>query len=262
MTFDALILAGSRGGLDPVAAHAGVSDKALVEIGGRTMLARVVDALRAAGVRNIHISYSSAAVRDHAEALGASAIRGAAGPSASAREAFATIGAPLLVTTADHALLRPEWIDAFLNSLPPADVVAMLASRESVERDAPPTRRTWLQFADGDWSGCNLFWLGAPRADAALALWSQVERDRKRPWRIVRRLGPMLLLRYLLGCLTLAEALDALGQRAGVTARFVASPSGLAAVDVDKVADLDLVRSLVTACSASPSEQSALPAAG
>ncbi|MFT3967415.1 MAG: nucleotidyltransferase family protein [Sphingobium sp.] len=262
MTFDALILAGSRGGGDPVALHAGVADKALVEIGGRTMLARVVEALRAAGARRIHVSYTGEAVRCHAEAFGTIPVKGAAGPSASTAEAFALTGAPLLVTTADHALLRPEWVRAFIAALPPADVVAMLAHRDAVERDAPPTRRTWLRFADGDWSGCNLFWLGTPRADAALRLWREVERDRKQPWRIVRRLGPGLLLRYALGRLTLAQALDALGRKAGVTARFVASPSGLAAVDVDKVEDLALVTALLNPDSASSSAPSGLPAAG
>ncbi|MET0366202.1 MAG: NTP transferase domain-containing protein, partial [Sphingobium sp.] len=68
MTFNALILAGSRGDDDPVAVHAGVADKALVEIGGRTMLVRVVEALRAAGAAKIYVSYSSEAVRSHAEA--------------------------------------------------------------------------------------------------------------------------------------------------------------------------------------------------
>ena len=262
MSFAALILAGSRGGDDPVARHAGVADKALVEIGGRSMLARVTEAVRAAGAQSIHVSYTSEAVRRHAEALGTIPIQGAAGPSASTAEAFARIGAPLLVTTADHALLRPEWITAFLDGLPAADVVAMLADRAVVERDAPPTRRTWLRFADGDWSGCNLFWLATPRADSAIRLWSEVERDRKQPWRIVRRLGPMLLLRYVLGRLTLGQALDVLGRRAGVTARFVASPFGLAAVDVDKVEDLDLVRGLLTADSASSSAPSAPPQGG
>ena len=44
MTFNALILAGSRGGSDPLADYAGVADKAMIEIGGRTMLARVAAA--------------------------------------------------------------------------------------------------------------------------------------------------------------------------------------------------------------------------
>ena len=56
MSFHALVLAGSRGGVDPVADYAGVSDKALIRIGGATMLERVVVALRAAGAERIAVS--------------------------------------------------------------------------------------------------------------------------------------------------------------------------------------------------------------
>lgn len=245
MTFDALVLAGSRGGTDPVASYAGVADKAMIVIGGGTMLAHVVETLRAAGAKRIMVAASSDAVRAHARDLGTEVIAAADGPSASAALGLARIGAPLLVTTADHALLRPEWIEGFLADTPDdADVVALLARREAIECAAPETRRTYLRFADGDWSGCNLFWLATPRAAAAIALWQLVERDRKRPWRIVRRLGPVLLLRYLAGRLTLTEALVRLGGVAGCRVRVVESDFGLAAIDVDKPDDLDLVRRL------------------
>jgi GTP:adenosylcobinamide-phosphate guanylyltransferase len=246
VSFNAVVLAGSRGGVDPVASYAAVTDKALIEVAGRTMLARVTDALRGAGAARILVVHSSDAVRDHALALGAEAMPGKAGPSASAAAAFDVLGAPLLVTTADHALLRPEWITAFLAAVPTdADVAALLARRDVVEVAVPDTRRTWLRFADGEWSGCNLFHLATPRAAAAMTLWQEVERDRKRPWRIVRRLGPGLLVRYVLGRLTLAEALARVGALAGVRAAMVPSPYGLAAVDVDKPGDLELVRRLL-----------------
>lgn len=245
MTFNALVLAGSRGGADPLAAYAGVADKALIEIAGRTMLSRVVAALRGAGAARIMVAWSSPAVRDHALSLGVEAIAAASGPSASAALGLERLGAPLLVTTADHALLRPEWIAAFLAAVPPqADVAVLLARRDVVEAAVPETRRTYLRFSDGGWSGCNLFWLATPDAAAAIALWREVEDDRKRPWRIVRRLGPLLLLRYLAGRLSLAAALTRIGALAGVRAAMVPSPFGLAAVDVDKPADLDLVRRL------------------
>ncbi|SDA24518.1 NTP transferase domain-containing protein [Sphingomonas sp. NFR15] len=246
MSFNALILAGSRGGIDPVAAYAGVAHKALIDIGGRTMLARVVDAVRAAGAARILVSTADEAVRREALTLGAEPTAAEAGPSASAKRGLALAGAPLLLTTADHALLRAEWITTFLDAVPDdADIAALLARRETIERDAPATRRTYLRFADGDWSGCNLFWLATPAANLALDLWQQVERDRKRPWRIVRRLGVMPLVRYATGRLTLARALADIGGRVGVRARMAESPFGLAAVDVDKPADLDLVRGLI-----------------
>lgn len=248
MTFNALVLAGSRGGGDPLAAYTGVADKALIEIAGRTMLSRVVAALRGAGAARIMVAWSSPAVRDHALSLDVEAIAAAGGPSASAALGLERLGAPLLVTTADHALLQPEWIAAFLAAVPPqADIAVLLARRDVVEAAVPETRRTYLRFSDGGWSGCNLFWLATPNAAAAITLWREVEDDRKRPWRIVRRLGPVLLLRYLAGRLSLAAALAHIGALAGVRAAMVPSPFGLAAVDVDKPADLDLVRGLVEA---------------
>jgi GTP:adenosylcobinamide-phosphate guanylyltransferase len=246
MAFHALVLAGSRGGADPVADYAGVPAKALIEIGGKTMLARVVGALRTAGATRIGVSVTDPAVAAHAATLGVEVLPAEAGPSASARSGLVALGTPLLVTTADHALLEPEWITHFLTATPAGtDVTALLAHRDTIEAAVPETQRTYLRFADGGWSGCNLFYLATPKANAALDLWSQVEADRKRPWRIVRRLGTGTLLRYLVGRLTLDQALVRLGAAAGISARAVASPFGLAAVDVDKPADLDLVRRLI-----------------
>ncbi|UVO50486.1 nucleotidyltransferase family protein [Sphingomonas sp. SUN019] len=251
--FTALILAGSRGGVDPVAAYAGVSHKALVVLEGETLLTRVAHTLTLAGATRIVVSTNDTAVRDHAVALGAEAIASAEGPSLSVRNAIEALGTPLLVTTADHALLQPEWIRRFRSDLPPAmDVVALLARRESIEAAAPGTRRTYLRFADGDWSGCNLFYLATPRAAGAIDLWRQVEVDRKRPWRIVRRLGLATMARYLTRRLTLAEAVARLGRLADVRATAVESPFGLAAVDVDTPNDLDLVRGLGAAKISSP----------
>ena len=47
--FTALVLAGSRGGSDPVADYAGVAHKALIPIEGEAMILRVIAALRQAG---------------------------------------------------------------------------------------------------------------------------------------------------------------------------------------------------------------------
>jgi GTP:adenosylcobinamide-phosphate guanylyltransferase len=243
---NALILAGSRGGVDPVAAYAGVTHKALILLDGQTLLARVAQALRDAGATHIAVSVSDDTVSAAATALGLTVLTAASGPSRSVRDGIEALGTPLLVTTADHALLQPEWITRFLADAPAdADVAALLARQDVIESAAPGTRRTYLRFADGAWSGCNLFHFATPRAVAALDLWAQVEADRKRPWRIVRRLGLGTLLRYMSGRLTLVAAIAHLGRLAGLNAAAVSTPFGLAAVDVDKPIDLDLVRDLI-----------------
>ncbi|VWX53789.1 nucleotidyltransferase family protein [Novosphingobium sp. 9U] len=243
----ALVLAGSRPGApDPLALAENVAHKALIEVGGVPMLARVVQALRQAGCETIAVSANEPAVVALAETLGCKVAPTGPGPSASVAAAFALLGAPMLVTTADHALLRPEWVHDFLADAPPtADVAVLLAHRDVVKRALPGTRRTYLKLADGGWSGCNLFLLANAHAQAAIATWAAVEADRKRPWRIAARLGAGTLWRYGLGKLTMAEAIGRLGQRIGIAAAAVPARDGLAAVDVDKPGDLTQVRALI-----------------
>jgi hypothetical protein len=155
-------------------------------------------------------------------------------------------GAPLLVTTADHALLQPEWIQEFLSAdAGDADALVALARREAVMSAAPGTLRTWLRFADGDYSGCNLFLLRTPATSGILTLWQELEANRKRPLTLLRRLGFTYVLRYQLGRLRLDTALERLGKLCGARIRPVILHDGRAAIDVDKPEDLELVRQLI-----------------
>lgn len=252
----ALVLAGTRSGGDPLADYAGVSHKALIEIGGRSMIERVVGALAAVPqIGRIVIMIDRTDILAHLEGLQAPAcaktivtMPSASGPSASVAAALQAEGAPLLVTTADHALLRPEWVQIFLDACPPdVDVAVALARKDAIVAAVPDTQRTYLRFADGHFSGCNLFLLKGPAAAGVVELWRLLEAERKRPLRMMLRLGLSFALRYRLGCLRLDQALARLGQLSGATVGWVEMADGRAAIDVDKPADLDLVRRLVSA---------------
>lgn len=245
--FQALVLAGSRGGIDPVAAYAGVSHKGLIILAGETLLTRVLRALEQAGATRIGVSTSDLAVVTAIEGLDkVTPLPAAGGPSQSVHDAASLMGTPLLVTTVDHALLQPDWITEFLAKAPAeADIAILLAPEAAVRAAAPQTQRTYLKFRDGRFSGCNLFLLRNETALNAVAFWQTVEALRKQPWRIAAMIGPLMLVRYALGLMTLDETLDRLGRAAGVRAVAVRSSFGLAAVDVDKPSDLDLVRTLV-----------------
>ncbi len=239
----ALILAGSRAEADPLADSEGVSHKALILLDGQTLLARVHAALTEAGIERIAVSASDPQVTALARSLGAEVIVPDSGPSGSVARAFSQLGAPMLVTTSDHALLRAQWVRDFVAETPAsADVAVLMAARGAVEAALPGTRRTWLRFADDEWSGCNLFHIASANGARAIATWQQVEAERKRPWRIAARLGLGTLWSYWRGRLTLADALGRLGQRIGIEAALVAAHDGLAAVDVDKAQDLADVR--------------------
>jgi GTP:adenosylcobinamide-phosphate guanylyltransferase len=245
----ALVLAGTRPGGDPLAQQNGVSHKALLDVGGVTMLARVVSALRAVPqVARIVVATERA---DLLQTLPAgdkpvALLQAGSGPSASVGLALEALGTPLLVTTADHALLQPEWVREFLDAdALNADALVALARREAVLAAAPGTLRTWLRFSDGDYSGCNLFLLRTPATQGIVMLWRELEAARKRPLTLLRRLGLSYVLRYRLGRLSLSAALARLGQLCGAQLRPVILSNGRAAIDVDKQADLALVRELI-----------------
>ena len=92
----------------------------------------------------------------------------------------------------------------------------------------------------------NLFAFLTPRAREAADFWRQVENQRKNPLGMIRVLGWTAIWRYLLGRLSLAEALDRISDRLGFKAAAVVLPFPEAAVDVDSVSDWKLVEKIVT----------------
>ena len=140
---------------------------------------------------------------------------------------------PLLVTTADHALLAPRMVRTFCDaaSAGGCDLAAALVSEAVVRAGVPETKRTYLAFRDGRFSGANLFAFMTPKGRAAAAFWRHVEQERKRPWRIAKAFGWGLLAAYVLRVWTLEQAMSRAAARIGVTAQAVPLPYAEAAID-------------------------------
>jgi len=154
---------------------------------------------------------------------------------------------PLLVTTADHALLTVEMVDYFLREAGRAqvDVAVALVPYSVVAEAYPQSKRTVIRFRGGGYCGCNMFLLGNSKAEKLVEFWTQVERERKRPLRLIRRLGWLMLIRYLLGVLSLTDALRELSQRMGLSIKEIILPFPEAAIDVDTPEDLALAEQIV-----------------
>jgi GTP:adenosylcobinamide-phosphate guanylyltransferase len=251
--FTAVVLAGRRGGEDPLARRCGVAYKCVAPVGGVPMVVRVLDALAASrGTGRIFVVLDDPAILDPLPgfqrlhgARRCAALAGGATPSLSVQKALDEIPAslPMLVTTADHPLLTPEIVERFWAAAGTtgADVVAGVTMAEVIQRAYPATQRTYLRFCDGACSGANLFALLTPAARRAVEFWQRVERDRKRPWRVMAAFGLGPLLAYLLGRLTLDAAMSRASAVIGAKVAAVRLPFAEAAIDVDKPADLDLV---------------------
>ena len=242
MTWSALILAGSRGPTDPVAQAAGTDYKAFADINGRPMISYVVDALRA----DPRISRIAASIEVDAPDLpdDIQRIDALGSPASSLRAALTKLPMPVLVTTADHPLLLPAMISAFLDDAEnsPAEAMTALCLREWAERAGNPAKRTYLPFKDGPASGTNLFALKTPKAITVVEFWRRLERLRKSPLRMAAMLGPGLLIRTAFGRLRRAQAEEALERATGCPVAFAELHYADAAHDVDTAADLDFVK--------------------
>jgi GTP:adenosylcobinamide-phosphate guanylyltransferase len=239
MSWTAVVLAGSRGAADPVAQAAGVSHKAFAFVGGKPMIARVLDTLAAApSIDGLVVVIERSA--PELPRTGVRRIDAARSPSLSALAGFEAAGAPVLVTTADHPLLTVEMVEQFIADARRSgvDVAAGVAARAVIEEAGTTARRTYLRFRDAEVSGCNLFALMTPQARAALTYWRKLESRRKQPWRMAWSVGPFTLARYASGLLTTRAAAAALGRAAGCRAAMIPLPFPDAAHDVDKPADL------------------------
>jgi GTP:adenosylcobinamide-phosphate guanylyltransferase len=242
--FTALVLAGSRAEGDPLAAASGVAHKAVTPIAGVPMLGHVLAALRAAtNVDRIVICGLDPALLPVVSPAGDAgwrapeAVAGAATPGASAARAIEVLQLvpPLLITTADHPLLTATTIDEFCSASRQlaADVSFGIVPARLVSSAFPGIRRTHYRFRDDSFCGCNLYGLLTSAGCTAPTQWMQVERYRKRPWRMVQRLGPAVLMRFLLGRLSLSEVTALVYSQFGVRAEPVRLSEATAGFDVD-----------------------------
>jgi CTP:molybdopterin cytidylyltransferase MocA len=249
---NALILAGSRGPDDPMAKAAGVSHKALLPVAGVPMLLRVAEALRAtSGIRRIYVCIEDARVIFQVPGLEAlhrarvlETVPAAESPAASVAAALRRIdlSQPLLITTGDHPLLTPVILQRFLESAPKdCDLAVALAPADVVAAAYPDAIRTFYRLGRRRFSGCNLFLARSPNVARVADFWRSMEAYRKRPLRLIWRVGPWALIKVLLGLMNAEQAFAYLSQKAGAIIRPVELPIAEAAVDVDKPADLELV---------------------
>lgn len=250
MSWTAVVLAGSRPGRDPFAEQFGTDLKALIPIAGAPMVQRPVRALlESEDIGRILVLGQSP------ERIGAVLLDD---PRIEVMESKGTIAEtieelmlkdrsafPMLVTTADHALLDPGMILEFVEKAKGADLAIGVVERQSLLSRLPQTKRTWLVFRGGAYSGANLFAFGSIKALAAVEQWRSVEQDRKKGWRVLAALGPALLLGAVLRLRTIDQSVASMGSRLGLSARAIVLTNPLAAVDVDKPVDHAIVEAVL-----------------
>jgi GTP:adenosylcobinamide-phosphate guanylyltransferase len=247
----ALLLAGSRPAGDPLAQSMGVSHKALIPVAGEPMLLRPLQVLVESNAIGaiIVLTQDPAQLEPVLPKNDKVDVRPSAGTIAATLEQLIIekkVEFPLLVTTADHALLDMQMLSEFLSKATGADVAIGVVERSALLARLPQTKRTWLPFRGGAYSGANLFAFGSIKALSAIEQWRSVEQERKKGWHVLSALGPALVLGAVLRLRTLDQSVKAIADKLGITIRAIVLSNPLAGVDVDRPVDHALVEAILS----------------
>ena len=241
-----LIMAGQRlGQIDPLAAAHGQEHKCLVPLLGRPLLGYVLDAVDGAfpGAR-IVVSINDPSALDAEPEAARFFAEGRLATVASAKNLLESVHAaiaaqdiawPLLITTGDNVLMTPQALAGFhAHALEQgADGAAMFARKEDVLGAHPDGQPRFWKFRDGEFSGCNTFWV---RDAAALGI-GEIFRGGgqflKFPKRFIAAFGLTNLIGFRLGVLSVDGMLARVSRRFGKQLKVQIASKGELAIDVD-----------------------------
>jgi len=245
----AIVLAG--GPHDAIAALApGAPNKAFVPVGGKTLVARTIAALRASSRVGRIVAVAPRETSVLAELALADEVR-ADGATISESLRSGAQGLPpgelVLVAASDLPILTGEAVDEFLEAAlrSQADVVYACVERACHEARFADVPHTWAHLRDGTFcgGGCAAF---RPRVLAALdGLLERLGAVRKDPLRLASVFGLRVVTRYALGQLSIADAERRATELLGARAAAVVCSHPEIAVNVDRVGDLALAERLL-----------------
>jgi GTP:adenosylcobinamide-phosphate guanylyltransferase len=257
-----LILAGQRDGKpDALAKTQGLSHKAMIKVGGEALIGHVLRAIDAAlpeskiivsienwpaiagepSVARLHKAGRLEHVRSHASLYGSIV-------SAAADKNF-----PMLITTADNALLTPEAVLAMVDAGAKHDAAIVgVTRREAIERAHSGGKGRYYEFADGAFSNCNLFWISSRDSLYAAETFKEGGQFLKVKGRLLKTFGLANLLLYRFKVMTIEQMFERVSRRLGCQVVPLVLSDGRLAIDVDDVRSLQMVEDIMAGTPQSP----------
>ena len=247
MKLDVVLPAGGR--IDgKFAAESGVEVKALIDVGGRTVLERTLDALRETGRVRRAVVVGPREIADHPCSKLADAVLpegGDSGPANIVRglewlsETRPARADRVLIVTTDLPFLTADAILTYIDSCPPEpDVCAPLVGKEAFEASFPGFRRSRSQYValvDGQWTmGCGFL----VNPEAIRANRDRIEQAfavRRSQIGMTRLLGIGFIVRLLTRTLSVAHIEARCTDMLGCSVKGVPDSSPELAFDLDNI---------------------------
>ncbi|HME81951.1 MAG TPA: NTP transferase domain-containing protein [Candidatus Eremiobacteraceae bacterium] len=234
----------AAGRLEPAQAREYATDiKALACIGGKTLLATLVDALR--GVPEIgRISVvGPRAVREGGLAVDEWSDERASGEENVIAALRSAGGGRCLACAADLPFVTAGAIAALLRLVPPDVRCAYpIFTRSEFLGAFPGARSSFATLADGEWTGGSILVLDAPLMLRNEALIRRGFAARKNLLTLAALLGPALALRYATRRLTVDDVQARLSALIGGNVMAVRGADPALAMDCDEAADFEYAR--------------------
>ena len=263
VSWNAVVLGGGDPGDDFAAAH-GVAVKPLIEVAGRPMGEWVLRALRDSG-QVARVAYVGPLTPEMAELIdvrvtdrgtlianleaGVAALRepgrGELGRGEPGRAEGGNATRRVLVITADIPMLSGEQVRDVLQSAPDSGLVYPIVQKSVCEASYPGVKRTYARLKDGTFTGGNLFLLDPALIGKFLPRLRAVLDARKQPIKLAGIVGPVFIVKMLLGQLKIAELERRVSQILGVEARALITPHAAVGTDIDKPGDLALAEQVL-----------------
>ncbi|MFQ5434786.1 MAG: nucleotidyltransferase family protein [Anaerolineae bacterium] len=248
---DCVITAGGAPGPeDPLYPYTNGKSKALIEMNGRTMLERVVDALQGSqSVDNVivvglgddmgmqfnrpvqHLPDQGSLVGN---AIGGIQLARSQNPDSEM----------VIVGSADIPTITPEMVDEFVASCQPFDCAMYynFVTQKVMEARFPGSNRTFVKLKGANVAGGDMILVRASLADSHLDLWEALANGRKHAWMLARVVGLRFLLKFLFRRIGPDEIAQTFERIIDAPARVLLSPHAEMAMDADKPHQVDLLR--------------------
>lgn len=113
--------------------------------------------------------------------------------------------------------------------------------RKTMEGLFPGCQRTFFRFRDREVCGGDMAVIGMSVFSKDTGVWHKLTEVRKSRWKTAATVGFDVLLLFLLGLLTIDEAVRKASRRLGVSGRVLICPYPEVGMDVDKPFQLDIV---------------------
>lgn len=254
----AVVLAGGKA-TDEIRQLTGVTNRALLPIGDRTMLDYVVDALTGAQtvgdivvVGDVPRSARYAQIDDHGSLFD----NLLAGLNAAGED-------HCLVSTSDIPFITADAVDDFVRAATSraVDIAYPIVEMRSYQDRFGEMKRTTVKLREGIFTGGNMMLLRTEFVTRQPERIQQAYAARKDVLRLGTMLGPGLLLRLIVSqtiapsalSLSIAEAAAARALGHGTTVAAVVTPYPEIGTDVDKPADIEIARRMLGGATPAPS---------